>query len=40
MAELPRPVATFFFALDRSGITTSETQAKTIPGILCSELFY
>jgi hypothetical protein len=33
---MPSWLPTFFFALERMGITTSETHARTIPGILCS----
>jgi hypothetical protein len=29
--------ATFFFARERMGMTTGETQASTIPGMLCSD---
>ncbi len=39
MAELLSSLATFFFARDRRGITTSDTQARLIPGMLCSGVF-
>lgn len=36
MAALPRARPTFRLVLERRGITTKETQARTIPGMLCS----
>src|SRR4029077_9700390 len=36
MAALPRALATLRLARESSGIATSDTQARMIPGMLCS----
>src|SRR5437016_7388555 len=40
MAALLSALPTFLLARDRIGITTRETQAKAIPGILCSGVVF